>query len=32
MYGIEFLRGEREDKDGAEGTDNRIQFSSKFSF
>ena len=32
MYGVEFLRGGRRDKDGAEGTDNRIQFTSRFSF
>jgi len=32
MFGAEFLSGGRRDKDGAEGTDNRIQFSSQFSF
>lgn len=32
MFGIEFLRGERQDNDGATGTDNRIQLSSQFTF
>ena len=32
MFGAEFLSGGRRDKDGAEGTDNRIQLSSQFSF
>jgi hypothetical protein len=32
MFGVEFLRGGREDKDGAEGTDNRVQLTSHFSF
>lgn len=32
MFGVEFLSGGRRDKDGAEGTDNRIQLSSQFSF
>jgi len=32
MFGAEFLRGGREDKDGAEGTDNRIQLTGQFSF
>ena len=32
MLGVEFLRGGRRDKDDSEGTDNRIQFTSQFSF
>ncbi len=32
MYGIEILSGSREDKDGADGTDNRVQFTGQFSF
>ena len=32
MFGLEFLRGGRRDKGGAEGTVNRIQFTSRFSF
>ena len=32
MYGIEIMRGERVDKDGAEGTDNRLQLTVQFSF
>jgi hypothetical protein len=32
LFGVEFLRGGRTDKDGAEGTVNRIQFTSKLSF
>ena len=32
LFGVEFLRGGRRDKDGSEGTDNRIQFTSQFSF
>jgi hypothetical protein len=32
MFGIEFLSGGRRDKDSAEGTDDRIQLSSQFSF
>jgi len=32
QYGIEYLWGKRTDKDGASGTDNRIQFSARFSF
>jgi hypothetical protein len=32
MYGIEILSGLREDKDGADGTDNRVQFTGQFSF
>jgi len=32
MFGIEFLSGGRRDKDDAEGTDNRLQLSSQFSF
>jgi len=32
MFGVEFLSGGRRDKGGAEGTDNRLQFTSQFSF
>jgi hypothetical protein len=32
LFGVEFLRGGRRDKDGAEGTNNRVQFTSQFSF
>lgn len=32
MFGVEYLYGQREDKDGANGKDNRLQFSFKFSF
>jgi hypothetical protein len=32
MFGAEFLSGGRRDKSGAEGTDNRIQLSGRFSF
>jgi len=32
MFGVEFLSGGKRDKGGAEGTVNRIQFSSQFSF
>ncbi len=32
MFGVEFLSGGRQDKGGAEGTVNRIQFSGQFSF
>jgi hypothetical protein len=32
MFGVEYLWGRREDKNGADGTDHRIQFSFKFSF
>ena len=32
MFGAEFLSGERRDKSGAEGTDNRLQLSGRFSF
>ena len=32
MFGAEFLSGGRRDKDGAEGTDNRVQLTSHFSF
>ncbi len=31
MFGAEFLRGGRRDKSGAEGTDNRVQLSARFS-
>lgn len=32
MFGVEFLRGGRRDRDGARGTDNRVQASAQFSF
>lgn len=32
QYGVEYLWGQRTDKDGASGTDNRIQVSARFSF
>lgn len=32
LTGVEFLHGERKDKDGARGIDNRIQLTNKFSF
>jgi hypothetical protein len=32
MYGMELLSGSNEDKDGADGTDNRIQLTGQFSF
>lgn len=32
MFGAEFLGGGREDKDGAEGTNNRLQLTAQFSF
>ncbi len=32
LFGAEYLWGSREDKDGARGTDNRIQLTSKLSF
>jgi hypothetical protein len=32
LFGGEFLRGKRQDKDGAEGTVNRYQFTSRFIF
>jgi hypothetical protein len=32
MTGVEFLSGKRENKDGASGTDNRMQFSAKYNF
>ena len=32
LVGIEGLWGEREDKDGADGTDFRTQFTTRFSF
>jgi len=32
MFGVEFLRGGRRDKDGTVGTDNRLQATAKFSF
>jgi hypothetical protein len=32
MVGAEYLWGQREDKSGAKGIDNRLQFSAKYSF
>jgi hypothetical protein len=32
MFGVEYLYGQREDKDGRSGDDHRIQFSFKYSF
>ena len=32
MFGVEYLYGQREDKNGASGEDHRIQFSFKYSF
>ncbi|MEM7144852.1 MAG: DcaP family trimeric outer membrane transporter [Verrucomicrobiota bacterium] len=32
MTGVEFLRGKREDKNGVDGTDSRVQFSVRYSF
>ncbi|MEM8953491.1 MAG: DcaP family trimeric outer membrane transporter [Verrucomicrobiota bacterium] len=32
MTGVEFLRGKREDKNGKDGTDSRVQFSVRYSF
>jgi hypothetical protein len=32
LLGAEFLWGQREDKDGATGNDNRVQFTAKYSF
>lgn len=32
LFGAEYLRGSREDKDGSTGTDNRVQLSAQFTF
>jgi hypothetical protein len=32
MFGVEYLYGQREDKNGDSGEDHRIQFSFKYSF